>query len=145
VPPVSAYDHLRPVEADYPEGVYRVVGTTTAGVTMLRVTDADGRRAATGDLVTVGAGDLEGFEPAENPDGNRPLGAAVASRLKMTYWSVRAFTGELAAHPVPTAAAGAVVAAGLAGDALVPVPDAGHGVAILVGSLGLAYVGSGRL
>ncbi|WP_254523410.1 hypothetical protein [Natrinema caseinilyticum] len=70
---LSIRDHVRPIEADRPDGIYRVVGTSREAVTLLRVGDADGRRVSTGEIVTVSADDLEGFDRAENPDGNRPL------------------------------------------------------------------------
>lgn len=74
----SPYDHYRPVDADYPEAVYRVVGTGTdeeAGkVRLLEVADADGRRVTTGRVLAVPREELAGFEPAENPDsGFRPM------------------------------------------------------------------------
>jgi hypothetical protein len=73
----SPYDHYRPVDADYPDGVYRVVGTGGPGedgeVRLLEVADADGRRVTTGRVLSVPREDLAGFEPAENPDaGFRP-------------------------------------------------------------------------
>ena len=72
----SPYDHYRPVDADYPEGVYRVVGTEAEddNLRLLEVADADGRRVTTGRVVAVPCEDLAGFEPAENPDaGFRPM------------------------------------------------------------------------
>lgn len=141
----SAYEHFRPTAADYPDGIYRVVGARDGSVTLLRVGDADGRRVNSGELVTVDSDKFDGFARAENPDGNRPLGTAAASRAKMLYWSVRTFVGQLAAHPIPAAAGVALVAIGLFGDRIAGVPDAALGALILVGSLGLAYVGSGRL
>ena len=78
MPDPSPYDHYRPVDADYPEGVYRVVGTggnDEAGeVRLLEVADTDGRRVTTGRVLAVAREDLAGFEPAENPDaGFRPM------------------------------------------------------------------------
>ncbi len=78
-PDPQPYDHYRPVDADYPEGVYRVVGTAGNGggddtVRLLEVSDADGRRVNTGRVLAVPREDLGGFEPAENPDaGFRPM------------------------------------------------------------------------
>ncbi|WP_197428449.1 hypothetical protein [Halapricum sp. CBA1109] len=80
-------DHLRPTDADVPDGVYRVVGTTD-GVTLLRVGDADGRRVVTGEVRTVP--DATGFEAAENPAGNRSLGRTVAGVPQTLYWQLRA-------------------------------------------------------
>ena len=73
----SVFDHVRPWDAPYEDGIYRVVGTADGSVTLLRVGDADGRRLNTGTIVTVEAAQLEGFEPAENPDGNRGLGESL--------------------------------------------------------------------
>jgi hypothetical protein len=69
--------------------VYRVVGTTD-GITLLRVTDADGRRAYTGDLRRVSEGELDAaFEPAEDPDaGVSPVGS-LRNLLQGMYWEVR--------------------------------------------------------
>lgn len=54
MPAPSPLDHVVPTDADYPDGVYRVVGTGDGPVTLLRVTDAAGRRAHTGELVMAG-------------------------------------------------------------------------------------------
>lgn len=141
MPSLSVFDHVRPTDAVYPDGVYRVVGTSDEAATLLRVADADGRRTNTGEIIAVGSDELDGFDPAENPDGNRPLGSAVASTLETLYWSGRAFGRELAAHPLPTAGAAALVLVGYVG----PLPDVALGASVLVGILGLAYIGSGRL
>lgn len=73
----TPYDHYRPTDADYPDGVYRVVGTGTdedGKVRLLEVADADGRRVTTGRVVAVPHEHLAGFEPADNPDsGFRPM------------------------------------------------------------------------
>ena len=140
----SVYDHLQPTDLGYPDGTYRVVGTSEDAVTLLRVADADGRRVNTGEIVTVDSDDLDEFGPAENPDGNRPLGAVVASKLEMTYWSVRVFVQQLATNPLPTAVAVTLVMVGSFGERVLSLPDIVITGLILVGSLGLAYVGSGR-
>ena len=71
-PDPEPYDHYRPVDADYAEGVYRVVGTGDP-LRLLEVGDADGNRVTTGRVLAVPRADLAGFEPAENPDsGFRP-------------------------------------------------------------------------
>ena len=141
----SVYDHVRPTGVDYLDGTYRVVGTGEKAVTLLRVADADGRRINSGELVTVSYNDFDEFDPAENPDGNRPLGSVIRSTLEMDYWSVRVFVQQLAAHPLPAAIAVTLILVGSFGEQVVPVSDAVLSVLILVGSLGLAYVGSGRL
>ena len=141
----SVYDHYRTTDSDYPDGIYRVVGAGEGEVTLLRVGDADGRRINTGDVIAVGGEDLADFDRAENPDGNRPLGAAVRSQVEVVYWSIRVFVQQLAAHPIPTAVAFLFVLGGYFGERIAPLPDAASGGLILVGSLGLALVGSGRL
>lgn len=65
---LDPYDHLEPDGADYPSGTYRVVGLPEGSVTLLRVTDGDGSRANTGEVIHVSREDLDEFEPAENPD-----------------------------------------------------------------------------
>jgi hypothetical protein len=138
-------DHCRPIDGDYPDGIYRVVGTGRDTVTLLRVGDADGRRINTGEIVTVSERELEAFEPAENPDGNRPLGAALASSLEMVYWRFRTFGGQLAAHPLSTIVAAALVAVGYVGDSGGPLSEPVASVVLFVGAIGLATVGSGYL
>ncbi|ELY70627.1 hypothetical protein [Natrinema versiforme] len=140
----SIYDHLRPTDSDYADEIYRVVGTSGETVTLLRVGDGDGRRVNTGDLERVSEAELEGFEPAANPDGNRPFGAAVASRLEMGYWSLRAFGQQLVARPVPAAVAGLLVVVGVVGEQIGPLPEILLSVMIFAGALGLAVIGSGR-
>jgi hypothetical protein len=142
---VSVSDHLAPTTADRPAGVYRVVGTAEETVTLLRVGDAEGRRVHTGEVVTVPRSNLSGFESAANPDGNVPATAAIASPVRMAGWSVRAFLGQVQSHPVPAGVALALVAAGWYGGRVPVVPDGVAVVVTLLGSLGLAYVGSGRL
>lgn len=141
----TVFDHLRPTDDDYPDGVYRVVGTAEESVTLLRVGDADGRRVTTGDVVTVDREDLSRFDAAENPDGRRSPGAAVTALVEAVYWSVRTFFGQLAAHPLATAVTVALVVVGAVGDGLAGVPAVASDLFVLVGVLGLAYVGSGRL
>ena len=138
----AVYDHVRPT-GTHPDGVYRVVGVTDERVTLLRVADADGRRAHTGETLTVPLAEFEQFDTAENPDGNRSLGAALAAAPKTAYWSVRAFVEQLLAHPGQAAVALAVLVAGAAGESVLPFPDIVFGVLIFAGALGLAYVGGG--
>ena len=145
MPTPAVYDHLRPSETDVPDGIYRVVGVTEETVTLLQVGDADGRRVHTGELIGVTPDDLDGFTSAKNPDGNRPLGDLVRSNVEMVYWSIRVFLVQLTTHPVPAAVAILVLLAGTLGEGVFTLPDRIRGVLILVGSLGLAYVGSGRL
>lgn len=130
----SVGDHWRVTTAEIPAGTYRVVGTDAEGLTMLRVTDADGRRAHTGEIVRVERNQLDGFERASAPGGTR-------GGFEAVYWSVRTFVGELTDRPVVTLLALGVVSVGLFADLSGTV----GGVAVLVGSLALAAVGSGRL
>jgi hypothetical protein len=141
----GVYDHYRPIDDSLDDGVYRVVGGDASRVTLLRVGDAEGRRVTTGSVTRIDADRLAGFESVSNPDGNRPLAARLASLPATVYWSGRTFGGQLAAHPVPTVVALAVVLIGLVDDRVVTVPDTVSGLLILAGSLGLAYVGGGRL
>jgi hypothetical protein len=141
----SVYDHYRTTDGDYEDGIYRVVGTGNEKITLLRVGDADGRRVNTGELIAVSRNELDGFEKAENPDGNRSLSEKFLSVPETAYWSIRVFAGELVAHPLPASVALGLVLIGSLGDGIVPIPDIGLGALIFVGSLGLAYVGSGRM
>ncbi|MFC7080530.1 hypothetical protein [Halorussus caseinilyticus] len=69
-------------------GVYRVVGSGD-DVALLRVADARGRRAHTGELRHVAPATLsEAFERAADPGEASPL-AAVRNALSGLYWSVR--------------------------------------------------------
>jgi hypothetical protein len=82
-------DHYR--AAGDESAVYRVVGAADR-IALLRVTDADGRRAHTGDLRRVTEAELDaGFEPAADPDvGLSPLGS-IRNLLQGMYWEVRKF------------------------------------------------------
>ena len=141
----TIYDHYSASDTDYPEGIYRVVGTGEESVTLLQVGDADGQRVNTGKTITVSYGDLSNFESAENPDGNRSVGAAVRSQLEMIYWSLRVFVQQLATNPLLSLLAILVILIGNFGERIVPLPDIGYGILIIIGALGLAYIGSGRL
>ncbi|MFB6178483.1 MAG: hypothetical protein ABEI77_02015 [Halorientalis sp.] len=140
----SVYDHLRPTGDEIPDGIYRVVGTSDETVTLLRVGDHDERRVSTGEVVTVDRGDLDSFESAANPDGNRPVGAVVAAVSQQIYWSFRAFGQQLARHPLATAIAVALFGLGTVGASYLPIPAV---VAVLLTAIGggLSLVGSGRL
>ncbi|MBX0303869.1 hypothetical protein [Haloarcula salinisoli] len=87
---IAVYDHLRSTDPDDDDAVYRVVGTRPESVTLLRVSDGDGRRANTGEVVTVSHETLSTFETVENPDGNRGLLGTVGSVVSGAYWSLRA-------------------------------------------------------
>ena len=142
---LSVYDHFSPTDTDYPDGTYRVVGISGEGITLLRVADADGRRVNTGEIITVSYDDLDCFDSAENPDGNRSLGSALTSGVEMVYWSLRVFVQQLAAHPLLTVLAFAFISAGYFGEVITPLPEVVLDILTIVGALGLAYIGSGRL
>jgi len=142
---VAPYDHFRPEKEDYPDGIYRVVGTNEGTATLVQVADADSVRVNTGRIITVAYDELNDFELAENPDGNRPLRTRITSKFQMAYWSFRVFIQQLVAHPLPSAIALTTLLAGRFGEPILPIPDTGFGVLIIAGSLGLAYIGSGRL
>lgn len=138
----AVYDHaLPPDDAGCPTGVYRVVGVTDGSVTLLRVTDADGRRVATGETVTVERDTFAAFSSAPNPDETRSFEAIVDAG----YWSVRAFVRQLLAHPLRSGSALAAVLFGVGADRFVDLPAPTFAALVLAGSLVLAAVGSGRL
>jgi len=93
-------DHYRPradadlgdaSTADHRASVYRVVGASE-GVTLLRVTDADGRRAHTGELIRVSAEALTAeFERAEDPDAGLSPVRGLRNALSGLYWQFRKF------------------------------------------------------
>jgi len=86
----AVYDHLRSTDPDDDDAVYRVVGTAPGSVTLLRVSDGDGWRANTGEVVTISREALDSFESVENPDGNRGLLGTLRSAFSGGYWSLRA-------------------------------------------------------
>lgn len=134
---VAPSDHLRADGTTDPPGVYRVVGVDERGVTLLRVGDEEGRRVHTGEVVRVAHADLAAFTPAAAPPRDR----SSASALALAYWSLRAFTAELAARPLASAVGVALVVAGSVG----PIPSLPAGGLIFGGGCLLAYVGGGRL
>ncbi|WP_049971404.1 hypothetical protein [Haladaptatus cibarius] len=84
-------EHYRPTNDTRTPGVYRVVGTTDE-ITLLRVTDADGRRAATGEIHRVSRGILDTeFERADDPDAGFTPISGIRNMLTGLYWSVRRF------------------------------------------------------
>lgn len=141
----SAYDHIEPTSNAHPPGVYRVVGTDPETVTLLRVGDADGRRVHAGEVQVLALAALDEFEPAANPDGNRPPGERLASIARDSYWAVRAFGRQLTDRPLPAAVALLSIAVGTVGEGRIPLPDVAFPLAVVFGGLALAYVGSGRL
>lgn len=130
---------------DATPGTYRTVGADGRSVTLLRVTDADGRRRHTGELLTVEHGDLSAFEPADDPDANQSLGATIRGQADGLYWQLRVFTSALARRPGLSALALATVVFGMFGGPFLQVPNWLFTVAIVGGSLALAVLGSNLL
>jgi len=149
-PDPSVYDHLRvrtdaeanAVDPGVDPGVYRVVGTGESTVTLLRVGDADGYRVTTGQVVTVERDALDGFEAADNPDGNSPIGAMAVGALESLGWQLRTFGTSLAERPLLSVVALVLFLAGAVGDQFVSGPEWSFTVAVIAGSLGLAAIGS---
>jgi hypothetical protein len=139
--------HLRATGDDQPAGpleagVYRVVGTTETTVTLLEVGDGGGERVHTGRVVTVDRDGLSALEPAPNPDDDRSLRARFDGGLEGLRLSAWQFWRSLAARPLPSAAAFGLFAAGEVGSRVLTGYDLVFGVLILVGGLGLVYLGS---
>lgn len=140
----EVYDHLRSTAPD-DASVYRVVGTHSNNVTLLRVADGDGRRAHTGEIITVSADALDSFEPAENPDGNSSVSRKLRSLAKSLYWSLRSALAALADRPLLTALGLGLYVAGRFAGGRIPLSDLPLSVIALTGVAVLAAVGSGRL
>lgn len=64
----SPYDHVAGDGDVLSAGTYRVVGVDEDEVTLLRVTDARGRRVNAGELSSVGRAQFRSLAAAENPD-----------------------------------------------------------------------------
>jgi len=111
-PDPTVYDHLRSTDPDDDGSVYRVVGTDADGVTLLRVSDGDGRRAHTGEVITVPRDAFDAFETAGNPDGNRSVVATLRSAVSGGYWALRS-SGPLVATGVLLAVVGTLGNVGL--------------------------------
>ncbi|MDS0220406.1 hypothetical protein NDI54_03465 [Haloarcula sp. S1AR25-5A] len=142
---VAVGDHVRPTESDNrdspaPDGVYRVVGTSEDVVTLLLVGTTTGRRVNTGAVVTVSREDLDSFEPAENPDGNRSVSSMLLSFLDSFWWTVWVFGQTTVARPLPAAVALALVALGIFGDGLLSLPPFGATLLFLAGFFFLVYL-----
>lgn len=136
-------DHVWLDGEDHPAGRYRVVGTD-GHLALLQVGDADGRRVHTGRVVRLPAAAVADRPAAQPPTCNRSAISLASGGHDHAYWSVRAFVGELAARPRAAGAGVTLVLAGTVGDAILPLPDVAAGLAIVVGSPGLAFVGGGR-
>lgn len=84
-------EHYRPINHAREPCSYRVVGATDE-VTLLRVTDADGRRVHTGEIRRISFPILDAeFEPAENPDAGFTPVLSVRNALSGLYWSIRMY------------------------------------------------------
>jgi len=137
-------DHLRPAsdDAGLDPGVYRVVGTGEDDLTLLRVGDADGRRVNTGELATVDRVDLGEFEPADNPDGNRPAGETATGFLGDLVWQLRAFVGGLRANPLAATVAIGLIVVGHQGHRVLSVPESWLTAVYFLGVFGVVYLGA---
>jgi hypothetical protein len=147
----AVYDHVRPPDSgdtgtdpgpDLEPGVYRVVGVGEGTVTLLRVGDADGYRVNTGEVATVDRETLAAFDPADNPDGNRPLGEKARRFAGSLVWNLRAFVAGLVARPALAAVALALVVVGHQGHRVLSVPDSWLTAVYFLGVLGVVYLGA---
>lgn len=110
----SPYDHVAGDGDALSPGTFRVVGVDDGEVTLLRVTDARGRRVNAGELASVPRDAFASLESAANPDAERPL----------TTWGLLVLGGlVLAASASPPV----VAATGLSADAV-----SAAGAAVLV-------------
>lgn len=88
----APYDHYETGPGtEFAPGVYRVVGSGDP-VTLLKVTDPQGRRRATGAIVHASRAELAAeFEPAGNPDAGFDPVRLVRNLASGVVWSVRRF------------------------------------------------------
>ncbi|GAB7012198.1 hypothetical protein [Halolamina salina] len=105
----AVYDHYRLTDGPDAGAVFRVVGVDAdgeAGVTLLRVTDTEGNREATGDLRHVALDRLDrAFAPADNPDPRFETPDYLAGLLLVGGIA-------LAVHPAGDRVGGAILAIG---------------------------------
>jgi hypothetical protein len=143
---IYLYDHFQVSSGDYPNGIYRVVGVGEDTVTLLKIGDEDGRRVHTGEIITLELDEVEKLDRVTDPEPNQRTSAVVKSVLETGYWSLRVFARELAKHPIPTVIAAVFVLLGYSGGGILPsFSSTVSGLLVILGSLGLAYIGSGRL
>lgn len=140
VPTPTVYDHLRPTSDAVPDGIYRVVGTDEETITLLRVADVDRTRRSTGTIVQVGRPDLDGFEPAANPDGNRPPAARLRSALAMPRWAGRAYLDVIRDHPIRGGGSAVVFVLGLLGGLFDLLPGLVGPLLVVGGGLGFLWM-----
>ncbi|WP_435358340.1 hypothetical protein [Haloarchaeobius sp. DFWS5] len=85
----TTYEHYRP-PADFEgnPGVYRVVGCKgDREVTLLRVTNARGRRRATGEVVSVPITELVTFDAVQTPSDG--VVYTLSNQASGLFWAVR--------------------------------------------------------
>ena len=138
---VPIYDHVEFRNSDYPDGVYRVVGTTDDTVTLLHVAAADGRRIHTGRTVSVSHDTYAALPSASNPDESGSPLAVVRSLPTVAYWGIRAYGQQWASRPVPAAVAGSVAVVGVISPPGLPVSPLGWDILLGVGIAGLVAIG----
>lgn len=84
-------DHVEASGDEHVPGVYRVVGIDEESVTLLRVTDGDGTRRATGAVVTVER-PLVDFQSAPDPDAGIDPVRWFRNQLQGAVWELRSLT-----------------------------------------------------
>lgn len=88
---IAVGEHYRATAPTREDGVYRVVGAGDP-IALLRVTDADGRRRHTGELLRVSPSAVANeFEADDDPDAGFSPVRSVQNQLTGLYWSVRKF------------------------------------------------------
>ncbi|KTG11573.1 hypothetical protein AUR64_03490 [Haloprofundus marisrubri] len=139
------YAHYQSTAGNRSDGTYRVVGISDESVTLLRITDADGKRVHTGQTVTVARDSLGDYEVVDNPDETFSFEGTVSSAVEALYWTSRVFAAQLLTHRLLSSIAVALVLIGFLGDEAVPLPDFASSILVLIGTLTLVYIGNGRL
>lgn len=88
---VTVGEHVEYSGSGHAPGVYRVVGIDEESVTLLRVTDGDGTRRATGAVVTVER-PLVDFQSAPDPDAGIDPVRWLRNQLQGAVWELRSLT-----------------------------------------------------
>jgi len=102
----TVYDHYRLTDGSDAGAVFRVVGVDDERVTLLRITDTEGNREATGELRHVAHDRLDrAFAPADNPDPRFETPDYLAGLLLVGGIA-------LAVHPAGDRVGGAILAVG---------------------------------
>lgn len=89
---VAIGEHVEYSGSEHAPGVCRVVGVDEETVTLLRVTDADGNRRATGEVVTTER-PLTDVESTPDPDAGIDPVRWLRNQLDGLVWTVRMLTG----------------------------------------------------